>query len=122
MSPASANGTATSIFDLEAAAKAAATEAAEESFPFTYKGEHYEVPPGRAWPVAALSALAAGELEDALGQLLGAGTFARLAKAGLTVGELNALFAAVGVSAGFPSLPNSPPPARPNSSRVSKRH
>jgi hypothetical protein len=79
------------------------------------------VPPGRSWPVSALSALAAGELETALGELLGAETYAQLAKAGLTVGELNALFSAVGVSAGFPSLPNSRPPARPSSSRVSKR-
>jgi hypothetical protein len=120
VSPAHANGQ-TGIFDLEEAAQAATTEAAEETFPFVYKGEHYEVPPGRSWPVSALSALAAGELETALGELLGAETYAQLAKAGLTVGELNALFSAVGVSAGFPSLPNSRPPARPSSSRVSKR-
>lgn len=120
MNPAHANGQ-TGIFDLEEAAQAAATEADGASFPFTYKGEHYEVPPGRSWPVSALSALAAGELETALGALLGAGTYAQLAKAGLTVGELNALFSAVGVSAGFPSLPNSSRPAQRSSTRVSKR-
>lgn len=118
MTTASANGTtAEHIFDLEAAAKAAATEAEGQPFAFTYKAERYEIPPGRAWPVAALNALAAGELEAALGQLLGADTYAKLAAAGLTVGELNALFTEAGRLAGFPSLPNSPLLAPPSSSQ-----
>jgi hypothetical protein len=120
---ASANGTtaAAGIFDLEAAAKAAATEAEGQPFAFAYKGDRYEIPPGRAWPVAALNALAAGELEAALGQLLGAATYAKLSAAGLTVGELNALFTEAGRLAGFPSLPNSPPPAPPSTNPRSKR-
>lgn len=118
MTTASANGTtAANVFDLEDAAKAAATEAEGQPFAFTYHGEHYEVPPGRKWPVSALSALSAGDLEAALGTLLGADTFAKLAAAGLTVGELNVLFAKLGQDAGFPSLPNSPSPAPPSSSQ-----
>lgn len=118
MTTASANGTtAAQIFDLEEAAKAAATEADEQPFPFTYKSEHYEIPAGRSWPVSALAALAAGELEDALSALLGGDTYAKLTAAGLTVGQLNALFTEAGRRAGFPSLPNSPLLAPPSSSQ-----
>lgn len=109
------------LFDLVAAAEAAATEAGAQPFAFTYKDETYEIPPGREWPVAALSALAAGELESALSALLGPANYLQLTDAGLTIGELNALFAAVGKQAGFPSLPNSSPPARPGSTRRPKR-
>jgi hypothetical protein len=114
---ASANGSTTAhIFDLEEAAKAAATEAGDEPFPFTYKGTSYEIPPGNSWPVAALAALGAGELEAALTALLGGDTYGQLSAAGLTVGQLNALFTEAGRRAGFPSLPNSPLPAPPSSS------
>lgn len=114
---ASANGSTTAhIFDLEAAAQAAATEAGDEPFPFTYKGTSYEIPPGNSWPVAALAALGAGELEAALTALLGGDTYGQLSAAGLTVGQLNALFTEAGRRAGFPSLPNSPLPAPPSSS------
>ena len=110
---ASANGTA-HIFDLEEAAKAAATEAGDEPFPFTYKGASYEIPPGNSWPVAALAALGAGELESALSELLGGDTYGKLTAAGLTVGQLNTLFTEAGRRAGFPSLPNSPSLAPPS--------
>jgi hypothetical protein len=114
---ASANGSTTAhIFDLEEAAQAAATEAGDEPFPFTYKGTSYEIPPGNSWPVAALAALGAGELEAALTALLGGDTYGQLSAAGLTVGQLNALFTEAGRRAGFPSLPNSPLPAPPSSS------
>jgi hypothetical protein len=113
VSPAKGNGT--QPFDLEAAAKAAAAEAGEQPFPFAYKGGQYQVPAATLWPVAALAELAAGELAGALGVLLGEKVYHRLVAAGLTVGELNTLFAAVGAGAGFPSLPNSPPPAPPSS-------
>ena len=111
----SANGTtAPHIFDLEEAAKAAATEAGDEPFPFTYKGASYEIPPGNSWPVAALAALGAGELESALSELLGGDTYGKLTAAGLTVGQLNTLFTEAGRRAGFPSLPNSPSLAPPS--------
>ncbi|HXC65257.1 MAG TPA: hypothetical protein VNZ67_12925, partial [bacterium] len=102
------------IFDLEEAAKAAATEAGDEPFPFTYKGASYEIPPGNSWPVAALAALGAGELESALSELLGGDTYGKLTAAGLTVGQLNTLFTEAGRRAGFPSLPNSPSLAPPS--------
>ena len=112
---ANANGSTTDhIFDLEEAAKAAATEAGDQPFPFTYKGASYEIPPGNSWPVAALAALGAGELEAALSELLGGDTYGQLTAAGLTVGQLNALFTEAGRRAGFPSLPNSPLPAPPS--------
>jgi hypothetical protein len=112
---ASANGEG--LFDLEAAAEAAAGEAASELFPFTYKGSTYDIPPGRDWPVAALAALASGDLERALSALLGEANYIKLTDAGLTVGQLNALFTEVGKKAGFPSLPNSRPPRRQSSTR-----
>jgi hypothetical protein len=109
-----ANGHGTT-FDLVAAAKAAQAEADDRPFPFTYKGKRYQMPPARGWPIEALGQLAAGNLEGALSELLGADTYAKLTKAGLTVGELNVLFAAAGREAGFPSLPNLPAPAAPSS-------
>jgi hypothetical protein len=111
---ASANGKA-EPFDLQAAAKAAATEAQARPFAFTYKTKRYQVPPARQWPVAALAALGEGNLEAALSELLGEQVYDRLVKAGLTIGELNVLFAKLGAEAGFPSLPNSPLPALPSS-------
>jgi hypothetical protein len=115
---ASAKGTTTGVFDLEAAAEAAAGEAGAEPFEFTYKGATYDIPPGREWPVAALAALAAGELEAALSTLLGEANYLRLTEAGLTIGQLNALFTAVGAKAGFPSLPNSPLPVPRSSTQT----
>lgn len=105
------------LFDLEAAAEAAATEAGSKPFEFTYHGAVYDIPPGMAWPVAALTALAAGDLERALAALLGESNYVSLMDAGLTVGQLNALFTEVGKQAGFPSLPNSAPPRRQSSRR-----
>lgn len=112
-----ANGDSDGLFDLEAAADAAAGEAGGHPFEFTFKGATYDIPPGRDWPVAALSALAAGELESALSALLGEANYVKLTDAGLTVGQLNTLFTQVGAKAGFPSLPNSAPPRRPSSRR-----
>jgi hypothetical protein len=108
----SANG-ATGIFDLEDAERAAAAEALP--FPFAYKGEHYEVPPPNGWPVAALTALEAGELEESLQTLIGDETYRKLCAAGLTVGGLNLLFTQLGKAAGFPSLPNLPVLPAPSS-------
>ena len=105
------------LFDLEAAAEAAAGEAGAELFEFTYKGATYDIPPGRDWPVGALTALAAGDLERALAALLGESNYVALMDAGLTVGQLNALFTEVGKKAGFPSLPNSPQRRRQSSTR-----
>jgi hypothetical protein len=110
-----ANGKTADTFDLQAAAKAAASEASRRPFAFTYKTKRYQVPPALDWPVAALAALAEGNLEGALTELLGEQVYERLVKAGLTVGELNALFSKLGAEAGFPSLPNSPLAALPSS-------
>lgn len=114
------NGTKTAaVFDLEAAA--AVTEAGAEPFPFTFKGTVYTVPPATQWEVAALALLGQGDLEGALTALIGAETFTELAAAGLTLGHLNALFTELGERAGFPSLPNLPPPPPRNSGPRSKR-
>lgn len=106
------------LLDLGTAAAAAATEAEQQPFSFTYKGEEYTIPAGRDWPVAAVGSLAAGELNEALPLLLGVEEYDRLMAAGLTTGELRFLFDQVGQAAGFPSLPNSPLPARPSSTRT----
>jgi hypothetical protein len=104
-------------FDLEAAAAAAAAEADAAPFAFTYKGKGYTLPSPASWSLATLRQVAAGDLEVALGQLVGQATYDKLCAAGLTVGELTALFTQVGVSA-VGSLPNSRPPQRRASTRT----
>ena len=69
MTGASANGDG--LLDLEAAADAAASEAERTPFTFAYKGRKYELPPHGGWSVKALRATAAGDLQGALGELLG---------------------------------------------------
>ena len=118
MTGASANGDG--LLDLKAAADAAASEAERTPFTFAYKGRKYELPPHGGWSVKALRATAAGDLQGALGELLGE-EFDQLCDAGLTVGELNFLFTSIGQTAGIPSLPNSSRPARRGSTRTSKR-
>jgi hypothetical protein len=112
-----ANGKAAPAFDLEAAAAAAEAESASVPFPFTYKGRHYKLPPSSRWELSTLRAVAAGDLEIALGELIGPESYDKLCDAGLTVGELSALFTQVGVAA-VGSLPNSRPPQRRVSTRT----
>ena len=50
--------------------------------------------------MTTLRAVGAGDLEGALSELIGAEAFEGLCAAGLTLGELNALFAGSGASAG----------------------
>jgi hypothetical protein len=111
VTPASANG----HFDLEAAAAAAATEAAQRPIAFSYKGEEYEIPPGRQWPVAAVVAVGEGQLRAALPLLLGQEAYARLLAAGLNAGELEFLVQTVSREAGFGSASDFPLPAVPSS-------
>ena len=105
-------------FDLDAAAKAAADEGGAAPFAFTYKGQPYSAPPALSWPLEAQRLIGRGELEPALGMLLGDDQFARLVDAGITVGELSLLFEAIGEAAGVGGLPNSPRPARRASTRT----
>jgi hypothetical protein len=108
-------------FDLDAAADAAAAEAEGAPFTFTYKGESYIVPPSTSWPVSAFRDIAGGDLEAALVKMLGEAEFGKLADAGLRIGDLNVLFNEIGRRAGLRDLPNSPPPARRNSTPTPKR-
>jgi hypothetical protein len=107
-------------WDLEAAAAAsngAAGEAGNAPFEFTYKGTDYTIPPMTRWPVAALRAVAQGDFDNALVDLLGLETYEALAAAGLNVGELTALFDKVSEESGMGGAGNSPPPRRPSSIR-----
>jgi hypothetical protein len=116
---ASANGDG--LLDLEAAAQAAATEAEGRPFTFAYKGTRFEVPPMAGWELATIRRVALGDLEGALGDLIGA-DYDRLCDAGLKLGELTFLFTSMGATqAAIPSLPNSARPARRGSNRTSKR-
>jgi hypothetical protein len=113
----SANGHA-STFDLEAAAAAEVTAA---PFAFTYKGKGYKLPPMAGWAMTTVRAVGAGDLEDALAELVGPKTYEALCADGLTLGELGALFRGAGATAGMPGLPNSARPVRHGSTRTSKR-
>jgi hypothetical protein len=113
---AAANGRP-AAFDLDAAAEKAAADSNAAPFAFTYRGESYEAPAALSWPLEAQRLIGLGELEPALGMLLGDDQFARLVAAGITVGELSVLFEAIGEAAGVGGLPNSPRPARRASTR-----
>jgi hypothetical protein len=115
-SPSGANGHGT--FDLEVAA---AAEAEAAPFAFAYKGKAYELPAMSGWPLTTIRAVALGDLEGALAELIGPKTYEAICADGLKLGELTALFRAAGATGGMPSLPNSGRPARPASTRTSKR-
>jgi hypothetical protein len=120
VSPAHANGdTPPPVFDLEAAA---AAEGEAAPFAFAYKGKPYQLPPMAGWPMTTVRAVALGNLEDALAELIGPETYEQLCTDGLNLGELTALFRGAGATQAGMSLPNSGRPARPASSRTSKRH
>lgn len=105
-------------FDLGAAADAAAAEADEQPFAFTFRGADYLVPPMNQWGISALRSLSAGNLDAALGDLLGEDAYTALADAGLKVGDLNVLFDKIAADAGMAGLGNSPAPLLPGSART----
>jgi hypothetical protein len=106
--PPAANGH--NVWDLEKAAAAAAREAGEVPFVFTYKGKTYKVPPSGKWPAEALDRLAEGELGPALASLLGDEAYTGMKKAGLNLGEINTLFERIANAEGMQAVPNPPPP------------
>jgi hypothetical protein len=115
---AGANGQQPERWDLETAAKAAAAEAGDVPFAFTYKGRDYEIPNSRNWPADALAQLAAGELDAALPLIVGDDQYGALIEAGLSVGELMTLFDKVASESGLTDLPNSSRPRRRGSTRT----
>ena len=112
------NGSSPSRFDL---AEAAAAEVAAVPFAFTYKGKDYELPPMSGWPMTSVRAVATGDLEGALSELIGPDTYEGMCEDGLTLGELGALFRAAGATGGMATLPNSRRPVRRGSTRTSRR-
>jgi hypothetical protein len=115
--PARARAEDNGLWDLEAAARGAASEAESAPFAFKYKNEEYTIPPMRDWPVRATVDVMNGDFGAALPELLGEAAFDKLTAAGLTVGEMTALFDKMAADAGMGGLPNSSPPARPNTTR-----
>lgn len=109
-----ANGRAR--IDLEASARAAASEADREPFLITYKGSDYDVPPQYAWPVKAMRAIGRGDFDEALPLLLGPENADQLTADGLVSGELNHLFELIAKAAGL-DLGNSPALPPPSSMR-----
>ena len=100
-------------FDLDLAAKAARAEANPVPFQFTYRGQAYQVPPAIDWPLQAQALIGEGELEQALVMLMGQEVYDGLVAQGITMGELSALFEAVGEQATGGGLGNSSGPAKP---------
>lgn len=106
-------------FDLDAAAQAAIAEATGRPFRFTYKGELYEIPNQRLWPLDAAERLSQdGDMGAFLESLGAKGLYDKLADAGMTIGELNILMDAAGEDAGLGNLPSSRPRARRGSTRT----
>jgi hypothetical protein len=106
-------------FDLSAAASAAIAEALAHPFRFAYKGELYELPNQKTWPLSAMAGIGeTGDIE-AFMAAIGAkdGVYQQLVGAGLCIGELNVLIEQASADAGVGSLKNSPPPARRGSTR-----
>lgn len=106
-------------FDLDAAAQAAIAEATGRPFRFTYKGELYELPNQRLWPIGAAEQLSRdGEMAEFLDSIGAKGLYDKLADAGLTIGELNILMDAAAEDAGLGNSPSSRPRARRGSTRT----
>jgi hypothetical protein len=106
-------------FDLSAAAAAAISEAMARPFRFAYKGELYELPNQKTWPLGAMAGIAENGDIVAFMSAIGAkdGVYERLVDAGLCIGELNVLIEQASTDAGVGNLKNSPPPARRGSTR-----
>ena len=106
-------------FDLSAAASAAIAEALAHPFRFAYKGELYELPNQKTWPLGAMAKIAENGDIEAFMAAIGAkdGVYQRLVDAGLCIGELNVLIEQAATDAGVGSLKNSPSPARRGSTR-----
>lgn len=106
-------------WDLSAAAEASIAEAQGRPFRFAYKGDLFELPNQKLWPLSAMGQLAEdGDIAEFL-RTIGAadGVYTRLIELGLTVGELDLLMNRAGEEAGVGNLPNSSPPARRGSTR-----
>ena len=110
MSAAASNGRP---FDLDAAVQAAYTENEPRPFVFTYHGAEHTAPPAASWPLEAQALIAAGQVEQAMRQILGADTYGALIAAGMTMGELTVLLEAIGAESGVAGLGNSSAPALP---------
>lgn len=101
MSGANGNGRvvkAGATFDLDAAVEAAESEG--KPFRFTHLGNEYVIPAQPEWPLTVFGALARGDLEAALRDLLGDADFDKLSP-GFTIGRLDILFSQIAKEAGF---------------------
>lgn len=117
----SANGHDEELFDLDAAAAAAAVDEAEERpFAFSFHGERYTIPSPKRWPLSAQRDLEAGLLEETFPKLVGADTFERMIEAGASFGDLELVFEEIARRSKM-SLPNSARRSRPGTTRTSKR-
>jgi hypothetical protein len=100
------------LFDLKAAA---AAEADDTPFAFTYGGLVLQVPPQKKWPVKAMRMLTGDDADPiaAFELLFGKEVFGQLCDAGLLFGEITKLMEAVAAAAGLEGGPTSPrrPPA-----------
>lgn len=81
------------VFDLDAA-RAARREAVGASFPFTFGGTAFTLPPAKEWPVEATDMLAVGQIGPALKLLMG-DQWSVFSSLGATVGDLTDLFKAL---------------------------
>lgn len=107
------------IFDLDAAAKAAQAEAeSAPAFQFLYKGELYEFPPMKMWPIDAQADLGNLRFDSFVTKLLGRAKWEQLAATGIRQYEFEALFEGLAAATGAGSPGNSPPPRGPGSTRT----
>ena len=79
-----------------------------QPFAFTFRGADYQVPPMNAWPIEALRALGAGNLDGALGELLGETHTPRWPRLGSRCATSTCCSNKIAADAGMVGFPNSP--------------
>ena len=96
----------TPVFDLEAAAQAAADESQRAGIPFLLRGESFVVPSALDWPIEAQIELGKENLGEGLRIMMGDDEWERLLTVKPTIGELRALFQHVAKVNGVGDLGN----------------
>lgn len=106
------------LYDLSRACEAAIAEATGRPFRFSYKGELYEIPNQKLWPLQAQADVAQSNDLAAFFTAIGAEDGRRLLAAGLNTAEFEQLMEWLSEESGVSTVPNSSPPRQRGSTRT----